>query len=35
MYFLLQDTVFEPEFFQSTIICEMPNNDLNKFKGYM
>ncbi|XP_056358393.1 phospholipid-transporting ATPase VB [Oenanthe melanoleuca] len=30
-----QDTVYEPEFFQNTIICEMPNNDLNKFKGYM
>uniref|UniRef100_A0A8C3UYF4 Phospholipid-transporting ATPase n=1 Tax=Catharus ustulatus TaxID=91951 RepID=A0A8C3UYF4_CATUS len=23
------------KFFQNTIICEMPNNDLNKFKGYM
>ncbi|OWK60308.1 putative phospholipid-transporting ATPase VB [Lonchura striata] len=33
--FSSQDTVFEPEFFQNTIICEMPNNDLNKFKGYM
>ncbi|XP_023791890.1 probable phospholipid-transporting ATPase VB [Cyanistes caeruleus] len=30
-----QDTVFEPEFFQNTIICEIPNNDLNKFNGYM
>uniref|UniRef100_A0A8D2MTD9 Phospholipid-transporting ATPase n=1 Tax=Zonotrichia albicollis TaxID=44394 RepID=A0A8D2MTD9_ZONAL len=35
MGFSSQDTVFEPEFFQNTIICEMPNNDLNKFKGYM
>ncbi|XP_071426676.1 phospholipid-transporting ATPase VB isoform X1 [Pithys albifrons albifrons] len=30
-----QNTLFEPEFFQNTIVCEMPNNDLNKFKGYM
>uniref|UniRef100_A0A8C9N9T3 Phospholipid-transporting ATPase n=1 Tax=Serinus canaria TaxID=9135 RepID=A0A8C9N9T3_SERCA len=35
MGFSSQDTVFEPELFQNTIICEMPNNDLNKFKGYM
>uniref|UniRef100_A0A8C3MV54 Phospholipid-transporting ATPase n=1 Tax=Geospiza parvula TaxID=87175 RepID=A0A8C3MV54_GEOPR len=35
MGFSSQDAVFEPEFFQNTIICEMPNNDLNKFKGYM
>ncbi|XP_063269745.1 phospholipid-transporting ATPase VB isoform X1 [Prinia subflava] len=33
--FSSQDTVFEPELFQNTIVCEMPNNDLNKFKGYM
>ncbi|XP_009945392.1 PREDICTED: probable phospholipid-transporting ATPase VB [Leptosomus discolor] len=33
--FSSQNTMFEPEFFQNTIICEMPNNDLNKFKGYM
>ncbi|XP_032862577.1 phospholipid-transporting ATPase VB isoform X2 [Tyto alba] len=33
--FSSQNTLFEPEFFQNTIICEMPNNDLNKFKGYM
>ncbi|XP_027499239.1 probable phospholipid-transporting ATPase VB isoform X1 [Corapipo altera] len=30
-----QNALFEPEFFQSTITCEMPNNDLNKFQGYM
>uniref|UniRef100_A0A8C2T8F1 Phospholipid-transporting ATPase n=1 Tax=Coturnix japonica TaxID=93934 RepID=A0A8C2T8F1_COTJA len=35
MGFSRQNTSFEPEFFQNTIICEMPNNDLNKFKGYM
>ncbi|XP_049685050.1 phospholipid-transporting ATPase VB [Accipiter gentilis] len=35
MGFSSQNTLFEPELFQSTIICEMPNNDLNKFKGYM
>ncbi|KAM6116147.1 phospholipid-transporting ATPase VB [Pterocles gutturalis] len=33
--FSRQNTFFEPEFFQNTIICELPNNDLNKFKGYM
>ncbi|KAK2510221.1 Atp10b [Columba guinea] len=33
--FSSQNALFEPEFFQNTIICEMPNNDLNKFKGYM
>ncbi|KFP88983.1 putative phospholipid-transporting ATPase VB [Acanthisitta chloris] len=35
MGFNSQNTLFEPEFFQNTIICEIPNNDLNKFKGYM
>ncbi|KFW02969.1 putative phospholipid-transporting ATPase VB [Eurypyga helias] len=35
MGFSSQNTLFEPEFFQNTIICETPNNDLNKFKGYM
>ncbi|KFQ53761.1 putative phospholipid-transporting ATPase VB [Nestor notabilis] len=35
MGFSSQNTLFEPERFQNTIICEMPNNDLNKFKGYM
>ncbi|KAM9289536.1 phospholipid-transporting ATPase VB [Morus bassanus] len=35
MGFSSQNTFFEPEFFQNTIICEMPTNDLNKFKGYM
>ncbi|KAM8994254.1 phospholipid-transporting ATPase VB [Ara ararauna] len=35
MGFSSQNILFEPELFQNTIICEMPNNDLNKFKGYM
>ncbi|XP_073746426.1 phospholipid-transporting ATPase VB isoform X4 [Callorhinus ursinus] len=26
---------FEPEHFCNTIVCEKPNNHLNKFKGYM
>ncbi|XP_066469004.1 phospholipid-transporting ATPase VB [Tiliqua scincoides] len=30
-----QNTEFNPEFFQNIIVCEKPNNDLNKFKGYM
>ncbi|XP_073211993.1 phospholipid-transporting ATPase VB isoform X7 [Lepidochelys kempii] len=30
-----QNTPFDPEFFQNTIVCEKPNNDLNKFKGYV
>ena len=30
-----QNTEFEPEFFQNIIVCEKPNNDLNRFKGYM
>nr|XP_020664948.1 probable phospholipid-transporting ATPase VB isoform X2 [Pogona vitticeps] len=29
------NTEFEPEFFQNIIVCEKPNNDLNRFKGYM
>ncbi|XP_054024243.1 phospholipid-transporting ATPase VB [Dryobates pubescens] len=33
--FSSQNSLFEPEFFQNTIVCEVPNNDLNKFKGYM
>ncbi|XP_071670893.1 phospholipid-transporting ATPase VB isoform X2 [Patagioenas fasciata] len=33
--FSSQNALFEPEFFQNTIVCEMPNNDLNKFRGYM
>ncbi|XP_010211951.1 PREDICTED: probable phospholipid-transporting ATPase VB, partial [Tinamus guttatus] len=32
--FSSQNTLFEPELFKNIIICEMPNNDLNKFKGY-
>ncbi|OXB57983.1 hypothetical protein ASZ78_000860, partial [Callipepla squamata] len=35
MGFSSQNSSFEPELFQNTIICEMPNNDLNRFKGYM
>ncbi|KAM7162428.1 phospholipid-transporting ATPase VB isoform 1-T1 [Macrochelys suwanniensis] len=30
-----QNTPFDPELFQNTIVCEKPNNDLNKFKGYV
>ncbi|XP_074068587.1 phospholipid-transporting ATPase VB isoform X2 [Macrotis lagotis] len=26
---------FEPEVFQNKIVCEKPNNNLSKFKGYM
>ncbi|XP_062979348.1 phospholipid-transporting ATPase VB [Elgaria multicarinata webbii] len=33
--FANQNTVFEPEFFKNIIICEKPNKDLNRFKGYM
>ncbi|XP_078407140.1 phospholipid-transporting ATPase VB isoform X1 [Cetorhinus maximus] len=29
------DSEFEPENFNSTIICENPNSDLNKFKGIL
>ncbi|KAJ7316241.1 hypothetical protein JRQ81_002403 [Phrynocephalus forsythii] len=28
-------TEFEPELFQNIIVCEKPNNDFNRFKGYM
>ncbi|KAF3828283.1 hypothetical protein GH733_004980 [Mirounga leonina] len=30
-----KDVQFEPEHFCNTIVCEKPNNHLNKFKGYM
>ncbi|XP_076993696.1 phospholipid-transporting ATPase VB isoform X2 [Tamandua tetradactyla] len=33
--FLQQETQFAPEHFCNTIVCEKPNNNLNKFKGYM
>ncbi|XP_037655211.1 LOW QUALITY PROTEIN: probable phospholipid-transporting ATPase VB [Choloepus didactylus] len=33
--FLQQETQFEPERFCNTIVCEKPNNNFNKFKGYM
>uniref|UniRef100_A0A7M4EJ79 ATPase phospholipid transporting 10B (putative) n=1 Tax=Crocodylus porosus TaxID=8502 RepID=A0A7M4EJ79_CROPO len=33
--FFHQNSEFHPEFFQNTIVCEMPNNDLNKFKGFV
>ncbi|XP_069754322.1 phospholipid-transporting ATPase VB [Narcine bancroftii] len=29
------DSEFEPMRFRNTIICEKPNNDLNKFKGFV
>ncbi|MGH0147078.1 UNVERIFIED_CONTAM: hypothetical protein FKN15_009922 [Acipenser sinensis] len=31
--FLSPDSPFVPEHFNSTIVCEKPNNDLNRFKG--
>uniref|UniRef100_A0A8D0BB27 Phospholipid-transporting ATPase n=1 Tax=Salvator merianae TaxID=96440 RepID=A0A8D0BB27_SALMN len=27
--------LFNPDIFQNIIVCEKPNNDLNRFKGYM
>ncbi|XP_008515374.2 phospholipid-transporting ATPase VB isoform X2 [Equus przewalskii] len=33
--FSQQEIQFEPERFHNTIVCEKPNNHLNKFKGYM
>uniref|UniRef100_A0A8C5KLF5 Phospholipid-transporting ATPase n=1 Tax=Jaculus jaculus TaxID=51337 RepID=A0A8C5KLF5_JACJA len=33
--FSQQETQFQPEHFHNTIVCEKPNNHLNKFKGYM
>ncbi|KAM9312630.1 phospholipid-transporting ATPase VB [Gastrophryne carolinensis] len=30
-----RDSAFDPESFKSTIVCEKPNNNLSKFKGYM
>uniref|UniRef100_A0A673U3I7 Phospholipid-transporting ATPase n=1 Tax=Suricata suricatta TaxID=37032 RepID=A0A673U3I7_SURSU len=33
--FSQQEVQFEPERFHNTIVCEKPNNHLNKFKGYM
>ncbi|KAM9254072.1 phospholipid-transporting ATPase VB [Dugong dugon] len=33
--FSQQEAQFEPEHFHNTIVCEKPNNNLNKFKGYM
>ncbi|XP_063148536.1 phospholipid-transporting ATPase VB isoform X3 [Candoia aspera] len=30
-----QNSEFEPELFQNIIVCEKPNNDLNRFTGYM
>ena len=32
---LSQEVQFQPEHFHNTIVCEKPNNHLNKFKGYM
>ncbi|XP_069825818.1 phospholipid-transporting ATPase VB isoform X2 [Dendropsophus ebraccatus] len=29
------ESTFEPESFKYTIVCEKPNNNLSKFKGYM
>ncbi|XP_036279516.1 phospholipid-transporting ATPase VB isoform X3 [Pipistrellus kuhlii] len=33
--FSQQEAQFKPEHFHNTIVCEKPNNHLNKFKGYM
>ncbi|KAG8439091.1 hypothetical protein GDO86_005340 [Hymenochirus boettgeri] len=33
--FCNQGLQFDPESFRNTIVCEKPNNNLNKFKGYM
>ncbi|XP_075852375.1 phospholipid-transporting ATPase VB isoform X2 [Microcebus murinus] len=33
--FSQQEVRFEPEHFRNTIVCEKPNNHLNRFKGYM
>ncbi|XP_015348135.1 phospholipid-transporting ATPase VB isoform X2 [Marmota marmota marmota] len=33
--FSQQELQFQPEHFCNTIVCEKPNNHLNKFKGYM
>ncbi|XP_077183332.1 phospholipid-transporting ATPase VB isoform X3 [Paroedura picta] len=30
-----QNVEFDPELFQNIVVCENPNNDLNRFKGYM
>uniref|UniRef100_A0A8C3VUG9 Phospholipid-transporting ATPase n=1 Tax=Catagonus wagneri TaxID=51154 RepID=A0A8C3VUG9_9CETA len=33
--FSQQEVHFQPERFHNTIVCEKPNNHLNRFKGYM
>ncbi|EHB07732.1 Putative phospholipid-transporting ATPase VB [Heterocephalus glaber] len=33
--FSQQEGQFQPEHFHNTIVCEKPNNHLNKFKGYL
>ncbi|XP_075065980.1 phospholipid-transporting ATPase VB isoform X2 [Mixophyes fleayi] len=33
--FTIQESLFDPESFTHTIVCEKPNNNLGKFKGYM
>uniref|UniRef100_A0A8C0D0X6 Phospholipid-transporting ATPase n=1 Tax=Balaenoptera musculus TaxID=9771 RepID=A0A8C0D0X6_BALMU len=33
--FTEQEVQFQPERFHNTIVCEKPNNHLNRFKGYM
>lgn len=32
---VLQDCDFDPLKYNSVIECEKPNNDLNRFRGYM
>lgn len=34
-FLLCQDSEFEPESFNSTVVCEKPNNNLNHFKCYV
>ncbi|MGH0176901.1 UNVERIFIED_CONTAM: hypothetical protein FKN15_009317 [Acipenser sinensis] len=33
--FVFQDCVFDPTQYKAVIECEKPNNDLNRFRGYM
>ncbi|XP_063784830.1 phospholipid-transporting ATPase VB [Pseudophryne corroboree] len=33
--FTNQESLFDPESFTHTIVCEKPNNNLGKFRGYM
>lgn len=35
LFVCLQDCDFDPLKYDSVIECEKPNNDLNRFRGYM